>query len=254
MDESVQKLIGQLRDFRARRDAKRRLVSMGSAAVEPLLAALRDPSEGVRWAVVSILGEIGDKQAIEPLVDALGDSSIVGAVANTLKAITGEDFGENADRWTRWLRGEPVGATQPSAAAREPLTDAELVRQGLKGVADEIQESGDLYIVKVRLKDGRQQMVRINPAFKDSDDNAVVLIETVCGPASAKHHDWALRQNLKLPFGAIAVRDIGNQPHYVLVNTLLRATADPPEIYSSAQTIAQWGDAIEKALLKEDIH
>jgi HEAT repeat protein len=53
-------------------------------AVEPLIAALRDHNEHVRELAASALGKIGDDRAVEPLIAALKDSNeIVRANAAT---------------------------------------------------------------------------------------------------------------------------------------------------------------------------
>jgi len=49
------------------------LVKIGALAIDPLIAALRDPKAAVRWRAVYVLGEIGDARAIEPLIAALRD-------------------------------------------------------------------------------------------------------------------------------------------------------------------------------------
>jgi HEAT repeat protein len=73
---AVEPLIAALRDPRP-------LVSMHAAealgqiqdvrAVEPLIAALSDPRDGVRMFAARALGQLGDARAVEPLVVALRD-------------------------------------------------------------------------------------------------------------------------------------------------------------------------------------
>ena len=45
-------------------------------AVDPLIAALKDTDDGVRWNAVDALGKIGDPRATEPLTVVLNDSGI----------------------------------------------------------------------------------------------------------------------------------------------------------------------------------
>jgi HEAT repeat protein len=53
--------------------ARRKLVNMGSAAVEPLVRGLSNKRHWVRWEAAKALGQIGDKAAAEALVKALED-------------------------------------------------------------------------------------------------------------------------------------------------------------------------------------
>jgi len=251
MAESVDRLIEQLRDFRTRAGARARLLSAGSAAVEPLIGALRDHSEGVRWAAASTLGQLRDERAIDPLIEALDDATAAAVASEALAAITGEEFGQNPQHWRAWRKGETI---EPAAAPthKRLLTDAELVRQALEGLAREVQQAGEVFVARIPRGDQRYQTVNINPSDKDRDGNAVVTIDTICGPASKGHHEWALRQNLELPFGAIALRNVADIPHFVIVHRLIRQTADPLAVREAVENIARWGDAIEKALCEQD--
>ncbi len=56
----------------ARRDWTR-AAAIGSHALKPLVATLRDPQHDSRWAVAITLGDIGLPEAIRPLVAALND-------------------------------------------------------------------------------------------------------------------------------------------------------------------------------------
>lgn len=62
-------------------DAESRLIALGPAAVEPLLAALGHPSTAVRLHAVHALMKIGDPRGIPFVARALGDGENLGAVA-----------------------------------------------------------------------------------------------------------------------------------------------------------------------------
>jgi HEAT repeat protein len=51
------------------------LVKLGETAVMPLIAMLSGDSEGIMWKAATILGEIGDKRAVKPLIALLLDDS-----------------------------------------------------------------------------------------------------------------------------------------------------------------------------------
>ena len=53
--------------------ARRSLVAMGRLAVDPLVKALADSNQWVRWEAAKALGQIGDPTATQALVSALED-------------------------------------------------------------------------------------------------------------------------------------------------------------------------------------
>ncbi len=81
----VELLIGVLRDSKStpeqKDDAEKRLVRIGSPAVKPLLAELQGPNRAVRGVAAAILGKIGGKEAIQPLVAALEDEDACAGAA-----------------------------------------------------------------------------------------------------------------------------------------------------------------------------
>ncbi len=94
-----------------KRAAADALAMIGEPAVEPLLAALAVKNQcdwqGVAWA----LGQIGDKRAVEPLINLLSShySHHRKAAQEALKSITGQDFGEDVNRWLEWEEGFAPG-------------------------------------------------------------------------------------------------------------------------------------------------
>jgi HEAT repeat protein len=56
-----------------RRQARERLVAMGTAALDPLLKALCEPNDLMRWEAVKALSSMHEPAAAPALVTALGD-------------------------------------------------------------------------------------------------------------------------------------------------------------------------------------
>jgi len=77
-----------------------------SEAVPPLIQALGDESEYVRSAAADTLGEFGSqaRDAVPALIQALGDEyeGTRSSAGRALRDITGQDFGEDRDRWRQW--------------------------------------------------------------------------------------------------------------------------------------------------------
>jgi len=69
--------------------AQSALIKIGEPAVEPLIEVLKNEVPNTRASAAYILGEIGDKRAVEPLFHALGDSNLLveGRAAEALEVI-----------------------------------------------------------------------------------------------------------------------------------------------------------------------
>ncbi len=63
-------------DIKIRNQARQHLLSVGEKAVPDLIQQLKTDRLRCRWEAAKLLGEIHDKKAINPLVDALMDDSI----------------------------------------------------------------------------------------------------------------------------------------------------------------------------------
>lgn len=74
-----------------------------SKAFVPVLIQALDDTK-VAYLAARVLGRTDDRRAVGPLIKVLetGDKSLRWDAARSLKIITGEDFGEDHDRWQRW--------------------------------------------------------------------------------------------------------------------------------------------------------
>ena len=122
---SIVKTLGQLKDSRVvepllarlsdkdswvRESASRALIDVGDKAVEPLLEQLNN--QYLRQEIVAILGELGDRRALEPLVRQLSDADIrvrwnaatalakLGDNRATATLLEGLSDGDNVMRWS----------------------------------------------------------------------------------------------------------------------------------------------------------
>lgn len=242
-------LRSQILNFRTRRAAIDQAIAAGADAVEPVAALLKDRKEAIRWSAIRILSEIGDRRAVEPLIELVesGKSSV--EAANALRGITDQDFGEDGAAWRRWASGT---SGLEVAAERKPLSDEELVQAGVEDLKATIAVKKGRYLVTIKLPDGRSQTVYVVFSAKDADDQPIVWLYTPCGEATPDKYEWALKQNLKLPYGAIGIARIDKTASFVMSNTHLRATVDPEDIAKSLLALATRGDAVEKMLTGED--
>lgn len=81
------------------------LAELGSErAVEPLIKTLKDRKPHIVKKSIEALGIIKDHRAIKPLISMLDndDEKTRKLIAEVLKLITGEDFGDTKEIWLRW--------------------------------------------------------------------------------------------------------------------------------------------------------
>lgn len=75
-NQSIELLISIFndKDERIQQRAMGALINIGEPSVEPLIQSLKSPSPDVRLCSIFVLGEIGDKRAIEPVKKLLNDN------------------------------------------------------------------------------------------------------------------------------------------------------------------------------------
>lgn len=81
------------------------LVKIGKPSVDYLIAVLEDEDKSLQESAIKVLGRLGDARAIEHLIPFLKnkDSIVKGCAMETLKKITGYDYGEDTIKWQKWF-------------------------------------------------------------------------------------------------------------------------------------------------------
>ncbi len=126
-------------------------------------------------------------------------------------------------------------------------TFAETLRSVCDAQGWELLPSG----VNVKLVDGRHQVV--NLAFFEARGFDLVRLITMIGTVqemSRDHLEQAMRANLDMPHGALALR--GND--LCMTDTLSLVDADPGEIESAVSFLAEMGDYYGRILFGDDVH
>ena len=255
-ETNAEALIAQLRNFRTRSVAGDALVAMGPAAVQPLLDALEaESSEGARWAMLKCLGEIGAAEAVPALVRYLEDDDYQTVAHEALIRIARRDAGPLAADWLRWLEEQQAGAEQgssapsPGGATRESLTDAGLLELALQHSRTEWrEESPGRYAVSVPLKSGASSSVTVAFGGNDHEGAEIVVVYSVCGKARPEQYETVLRENLRMPYGAVALREAGGELHFVTFNTILRKDLSPVELRKSIMAVGQSSERVRNRL------
>lgn len=247
MSDRAPQLIASLANFRLRSQAKRELVALGHEAVQDLLDALPAADQAVLWCLVTALGRIRDPKAVPPLVDLLDSDRISRSdVISALESITGRDFGDDIAKW-RELRPAPAHA-QPAA----PASPEALVREALRDTDIAIRTAGSSVTCDVHLPSGRSQKVRVYPT-RDPDGEDLLAFYTECGPVDPARYEWALRKNMRIPFGRYGIRDLDGKPTFVMVAVLPRDSVRPADVRKCIDTLAEKGDRLETFLREEDL-
>lgn len=97
-----------------------------SKATVPVAAGLSDKDWQVRLTACRALAKIGDKDAVDPLIERLDTEGgrLRREIHAALKAVTHETFSENAQVWREWWRKEKVrGLPPPPEVPHNPEDD-----------------------------------------------------------------------------------------------------------------------------------
>ncbi|MCK4283317.1 MAG: YbjN domain-containing protein [Candidatus Brocadiae bacterium] len=250
IDDSIENLVAQLRDFRSRSTASRRLVDMGRDAVGPLLEALgRERREGAKWAMLRCLGDLGAAEAVPEIAPYLEDGAYQSVAHDALVRIAGQDVGPLPGDWLRWAgqQGEPGREEVPDAAA-EP-SDHRLTELALEGSQASWQrETEHRYVVETPLPGGRSQKVTVIFGSQDHEGSDIVIVYADCGEAHPDDYETVLRRNLRMPYGAVALGGAAGKPRFVMFNTILRQGLSPVELRKSILTVGERSDRVARHL------
>lgn len=241
----IDAFLQQLEDYRSRSRAMNHLRRMGAKVVPHLLPLLNHPLEGVRWSAVTLLGEIGDPAAIAQLKRMKDDPHIGYQVLEVIDRL--EKLHDVKEVETP-ATVEKEAATEPPAASERTFeNDEELINAAVKNADWSLERNPDGWSVLVHLPHGRKQSIRC--IFQESSKGSpLVIVYTKCGPAKESLYEAALKLNLRLPFGAVAVRESEGQKLFVMVNSFLRETLTPLQLKKSVERLAKEADALEKRL------
>ncbi len=238
-----QSLVDQLYDPHTRRSARQKLVR--ARAVGPLLDCLKSPNESVMWAAIESLGELRATEAVGPLIELLARGVLAFDVGEALLRITGQKFDGDVQAWQKWF-------AKTGGKTRVELDAAECIQLTAQYLGVKPSGSGKSYRLKLSLPEGREQRVAVFFGRKDERKDSIAVIYSECGPADPKQYEAALRKNLTIPSGALAIRDVGGRAIFVMVDTVREELLTPSTLAKKIENIAACADGIEKSLTKED--
>ena len=208
-------------------------------AVSPLIDALSDPEPEVRREAAETLGHIGREEAAGALQKACSDPDQKVAAAAR----------KSVDKVLKSRKPQPRAGTKPGTRTR-----ADLLREAMADSGSVVEEKPYGFKVTVRLTSGRKQQVRVAFDKPDPDGTKLIVMYTICGPASAAKYEWALSANARLSFGALAVRSGRDGREFILLDRVPEPGADPVDIRRRILSLSEKGDAIEKSLTGGDFN
>lgn len=128
----------------------------------------------------------------------------------------------------------------------------ELVRASEKAgerVLSKINE--DTYQMDVTQKNGRKQTIHIRK-FQRKDGVDLIQVFTICGKADPNTYAWALRANMKLVQGAVALTQNGGEEQFVLTTCFIAEHVTRWEMKAAIKETAYYGDWMESRLSEQD--
>lgn len=168
--------------------------------------------------------------------------------AKSLAAL--QDFSDEMDvdvrRTVEAALGEAAAALKgiKPVAAKTDFTLEELALACARGERRVVEKDDQGFVVRVTLNDGRRQSVHLRE-FQRADGVSLIQVYTVCGKADENAYAWALRANMKLIQGAIALARQGEEERFVLSMCFLRNEVTKAEIKAAVKEAAYYGDWIE---------
>lgn len=124
----------------------------------------------------------------------------------------------------------------------------------------DVQWSGSSgrYAVRLTLPKQRHQTVYIENSDHLRSSEQLLSIFSTCGRVAEGSNEhlylYALRLNSQIPHGAMAIRRLNGEDHFVMVDSYPRGTVDVEEIRRSVLQVGNQADLMEQLLHKKDVH
>jgi serine/threonine-protein kinase len=129
-----------------------------------------------------------------------------------------------------------------------------LVEESIEGLSALVQHGDvDRYRVILPVPGDRLQEVYIE-VHDGPEQERLLSVYSVCGPADPSHFEYALRLNADLTHGSLSIHELHDQPMFVMTQTFTRSHVTPLEIRSALLEIARYADRIEQRLTQTDLY
>ena len=140
------------------------------------------------------------------------------------------------------------------SVALAQLRDTEgLLRESVDGLDCFIQGARDHFRILFKLPNDRLQEVYLEVG-PNRQNERLLTVFSVCCPADPSHHEFALRLNAEMTYGGLSIREVGDQPMFVMTRTFPRGHVQPEAIRAALVDIARRSDWVEQQLTHADVY
>lgn len=103
------------------------------------------------------------------------------------------------------------------------------------------------FVADVTLANGHIHRVFVS-RYTPQEGVSMIRVFSICGKPSPKAIPWALRANMQLSHGALALTGEGNEEQFALVDYYLASEVTPLEVAASVREFGFYGDWIQTRL------
>jgi serine/threonine-protein kinase len=152
----------------------------------------------------------------------------------------------------RYASAEELAADLQAAIENARDTES-LVRESLEGLDCFVQGARDNFRLLFQLPNDRLQEVYLEVTLGRNEER-LLSVFSVCGPADPKHFEYALKLNDTLTFGSLSIRNVNDQPMFVMTRTFAREHVCAADVRAALLEIARRGDRVEQQLSDADLY
>ena len=220
--------IAALSSFQTRSDAIHDLIRRGAEARDKVRALLDSREPALVWCAIRLLGNIGDKSDADRLMKLVHEPEYAQVSQDALAHL-----GVEVPSLVQTRRSSPIA-----------LGDEQLIRSAIAGaVGVTVRKVGDNHLITVPVGSTTREITVTFPV--DAEDGALVTVFSDVGvPADATYYERVLKLNARLPDGAVGIQTIDGEARFVMTDTHLRETLDPPELGKSIFGLARFSARI----------
>jgi hypothetical protein len=107
------------------------------------------------------------------------------------------------------------------------------------------------FVADVKLANGNEHRVFVS-RYAAENGPPTIRVFSICGRSQPKAIPWALRMNMQLSHGALALNGEGDEERFVLVDYYLASQVSPLQVAASVREFGFYGDWIQTRLQELD--